>query len=182
MKVRIDTIPHSSQRYPTTGDWQISNDPVTGEPIFFITVSDLSPQLFPDTHLPKAASWPQEALVAVHELIEAVLALRSGIYQNDVDEFDIMFEKLRQDRTRRDQILDNAGAYPPSLRQMCIDLNRNENAEPGDCYACPVYHEHQLATSVERMMAAKMDIPWTDYDETILGLYDQDDNPPANLP
>ena len=182
MKVRIDTIPHTSQRYPTVGDWQISNDPVTGEPIVLVTVSSLEAQVAPMTTLPRAASWPQEALVAVHELIEAVLCLRAGVYQEQVDEFDILFEKLRQDRTRRRHVLNNGHLYPKDLGIMCEALAQDEEMEPGDCYAAPYYHEHQLATSVERMMAAKMDVPWTDYEANLDALYGTDDNPPANLP
>lgn len=179
MKVSIETIPHGSQRYPTTGDWQISNDPVTGEPVILVRVSSMA---VPDEPHNRAKSWPMEALVAVHELVEAVLALRSGIDQASVDEFDILFEKFRLNRILRQRVLDRPSDYPEAHLTMCEDLERDEDAEPGDCYACPVYTQHQIATAVERMMASQMALPWNDYEEANLQLYSSDDNPPANLP
>lgn len=76
MKVTIEVIPHTSQRYETVGDWQWNNDELT------ITVSSMS-------------NWRYEMLVAIHELVECLLCKERGIQQEDVDEFDRHFEDNR---------------------------------------------------------------------------------------
>jgi hypothetical protein len=70
------TVPHSEQRYDTAGDWRImaaEHDPYVA---VVIHVSDLR-------------DWRMEALVAVHELIEALLCKHRGITQAEVDAFDM---------------------------------------------------------------------------------------------
>ena len=66
----IDTVMHEDQRYPTVGDW------LNLDTRFLILVSRL-----PD--------WRYEALIAIHELVEAVLCRHAGITQEAVDAFDI---------------------------------------------------------------------------------------------
>lgn len=66
----IDTTLHGDQRYPTCGDWQNHGNR------FRVLVSCL-----PD--------WRYEALVGIHELVEAVLCRQAGITQEAVDAFDI---------------------------------------------------------------------------------------------
>lgn len=78
MKIIIDTIPHSQQRYPTCGDWQW----LDGGEVLFIRVSKLS-------------DWRYEILIAIHELIETVLCKNDGDVESDVDAFDIAYEKQR---------------------------------------------------------------------------------------
>jgi len=70
MKITIQDIEHSSQRYPTSGDWQ-----EVGEELV-IDVSKL-----PDRRY--------ELLVAVHELIEAILCQHAEVSGQEVDRFDI---------------------------------------------------------------------------------------------
>lgn len=71
MKITIETIPHSKQRYNTCGDWVFDPD---GNII--ITVSD-------------TGNWKYNACVAVHELIEVLACKASGVSQQEVDDFDI---------------------------------------------------------------------------------------------
>ena len=71
MKIVIETIPHLEQRYPTVGDWQI-----VGPGELRIAVSRMSD--------PR-----REWLVAVHELIEALLCIDAGVTQDEVDRFDL---------------------------------------------------------------------------------------------
>jgi hypothetical protein len=71
MKISITTIPHAAQRYPTVGDWVWSAD---GETLT-IAVSKMGSRRF-------------EALVAVHELVEALLCREHGISTEAVDAFD----------------------------------------------------------------------------------------------
>jgi hypothetical protein len=76
MNIMIRTVPHEQQRYPTVGDWEI-NDSERNEPAdsMRITVSDLG-------------DWRMEALVAIHELVEALLCKWRGITQAMADEWD----------------------------------------------------------------------------------------------
>src|ERR1700760_2489695 len=74
MKILIETIPHSEQRYPTTGDWQW--EPADPEEILRIRVS-------------KTPDWRTSALVAIHELVEALLCKHAKVSEAAVDKFDI---------------------------------------------------------------------------------------------
>lgn len=70
------TVPHSEQRYDTVGDWRImapEHDPYVA---LVVHVSDLK-------------DWRMEALIAVHELVEALLCKHRGITQAEVDAFDM---------------------------------------------------------------------------------------------
>jgi hypothetical protein len=79
MKVIIETIPHSEQRYPTVGDWRwVKEDTLA------ISVTEM-------------ADWRHVLLVAVHELVEAGLCKDAGITQEEVDKFDIDFEAHREE-------------------------------------------------------------------------------------
>ena len=78
MNIKIQTIPHDQQRYPTVGDWQIDAD---GN--LLIQVSDMGNPDF-------------ELLVALHELVEVALCKKRGITTKQVDDFDMQFEKERE--------------------------------------------------------------------------------------
>lgn len=79
LNIKIRTIPHDQQRYPTVGDWFFNPDRRTIE----IRVSDMQ-------------NWRFEFLVALHELVEVMLCQDKGISQQSVDDFDIAYEKKRQ--------------------------------------------------------------------------------------
>jgi hypothetical protein len=125
MKIQIETIPHSEQRYPTVGDWWYPSDD-----LLVIRVSKMS-----DPRMEEA--------VAIHELFEARACAHAGITQKQVDEFDMMFEKEREQ-----------GLHNPS-------------AEPGDDHRAPYYTQHQFATSVERSYAALVGLDWNTYAKEI---------------
>lgn len=69
--VRIGISDHSRQRYPTAGDWQYTDDGA-----LMITVSLLEDRR-------------EMYLLAIHELIEAVLCEFTGIRDADVDAWDM---------------------------------------------------------------------------------------------
>lgn len=98
MKIQIETIPHSDQRYPTVGDWWFEGDTIQ------IRVSELS-------------NWKFEMLIAVHELVEVLLCKHSKIKQADVDDFDKKFEAARQPEND-DEPGDDVDA--PYRTQHCI--------------------------------------------------------------
>lgn len=79
MNIIVETVPHSSQRYSTCGDWQF-----TGPNDVLVSVSDMK-------------NWKYELLVAFHEIIEVYLCRDRKISQKEVDEFDKDFEERRMD-------------------------------------------------------------------------------------
>lgn len=79
-------------------------------------------------------------LVAIHELFEALWALRNEVPQKDVDAFDIAYEKNRAE---------------------------GDTSEPGDDKTCPVYKAHQIATAIERIACVGLGEDWRDYDEEV---------------
>jgi hypothetical protein len=81
-----------------------------------------------------------ELLVAVHELIEMILCNGSGVEEDEVTKFDRNWKP-------------------------CGNIT-----EPGDDIAAPYYLEHQIATAVERLLAAQLGIPWPWYEQTVNSL------------
>lgn len=125
MNITIKTIPHDQQRYETVGDWWFTP---TGD--IEIRVSDMgNPQY--------------EFLVAYHEQCEVMMCINEGITVEEVDAFDIEFEKNRAE--------DNAD-------------------EPGDDPKAPYRKQHFAATTLERQMAANLGVDWKLYEEAIYSL------------
>jgi hypothetical protein len=118
LKIIIETIPHATHRYPTVGDWFYDPDGT-----LHIKVSALS-------------DWRHEALVAIHELAEAMLCKQDGVSQESVDKFDKDFEDHR---------------HP------------DNNDEPGDDPMAPYAKQHCVATGIERIMAANLAVSWNEY-------------------
>ena len=125
MRITIETIHHSEQRYPTAGDWLF--DPQGN---LIIRVSDLG-------------DWRYNALVGLHELVEVLKCKHDGVSQQEVDAFDKAYEKNRP---------------------------QGDQSEPGDCPLSPYKQQHSLATGLERIMAAALDVDWKTYDEAIMAL------------
>lgn len=73
MKITIYTIAHQQQRYDTVGDWIFRAMEREHELTIYVS---------------KLGDWRMEALVAIHELIEALGCRESGITTEQVDEFD----------------------------------------------------------------------------------------------
>lgn len=70
--IRIDTIPHSNQRYNTVGDWYY--DETLRVPRIFVS---------------QMSDWKYEFLVGLHEMVEWVLCSTSNITPKQVDEWDM---------------------------------------------------------------------------------------------
>jgi hypothetical protein len=125
IEINIKAIAHNSHRYPTVGDYFVTPDGVVE-----IRVSALN-------------DWRQEALVAVHELLEFLLVRHKGIGIDEIDAFDIDFEKHRQE---------------------------GDLSEPGDDISAPYYAEHQFASVIERIMAQKLGVDWDAYADKVASL------------
>ena len=87
--------------------------------------------------------WKFNVLVGFHEMIEALLCKDHGVSEQDVDQFDIFFESQRVE---------------------------GNVSEPGDDMAAPYWHEHQMATGFERLMAASLGVNWPVYEEKVASL------------
>ena len=123
MKINIETIPHGEQRYPTVGDYWDDPDGVVQ-----VRVSDMK-------------DWRYEALVAIHELIEMFLTKARDIPEQSISEFDIKFEKSREEGLV-------AG-------------------EPGDHVHAPYRREHFFATNLERLLSSELGVDWFEYDRDV---------------
>ena len=126
MTINIQTIPHDQQRYPTVGDYWEEPDGVEQ-----VRVSELS-------------DWRYEALVAVHELVELLLARHRAISEQAISEFDVAFERDRE----HGRVL----------------------GEPGDDPRAPYRREHFFATNLERLLAAELEVDWFAYESLVDGL------------
>ncbi len=119
MKIEVETIPHHEQRYPTVGDYWEEAGTVQ------IRVSEMH-------------DWRYVILVAVHELIEMMLARYRGISEEAIGNFDMEFEAKRE-----------KGLV---------------TGEPGDAADAPYRREHFFATNVERLLAAELGVDWAIYE------------------
>lgn len=73
--VSIETIDHNQHRYDTCGDWYWDR---TNNRLI-VKVSNMD-------------NWLSEALLAMHELVEAVLCEQRGVTEHQVDLFDMNFK------------------------------------------------------------------------------------------
>lgn len=139
MTITITTIRHDHQRYETTGDWWITDN---GD--LEIRVSDMG-------------DWRYEALIGIHEAIEAVLCKAAGIRGERVDAFDKEFEAARE----------SGRGLPFKFRGRTIAAD----AEPGDDREAPYRKQHGIATGVERIVAEEMGVDWSAYERANHDLY-----------
>lgn len=102
-------------------------------------------------------NWREEFLIGVHELIEWAKCKHDGVTQQQVDAFDTTYEEIRENRLTDPTISEGAKAL------IAID-------EPGDDANAPYRNQHALATGVERIMAAALNVCWADYEKKIEAL------------
>ena len=120
MRVVIETIPHVEQRYDTCGDWVWHPD---GS--LHIRISEMP-------HQPQS-----EWLVALHEMVEAVLCAYDGIEEEDVTKWDLDY------------------------------LAAGGQGEPGEAPGSPYRTQHETATIIERIVCQSMGLAWAEHDKTV---------------
>lgn len=81
-----------------------------------------------------------ELLVALHELVEVLQTEHAGVAEPDIAAFDMRFEEARAEGN--------------------LD-------EPGDDPQAPYKKQHCVATAVERLMCALLDVDWKEYERTV---------------
>jgi hypothetical protein len=122
------SIPHIFQAYETCGNYQWTDDG-----ILVIFVSEMGNDEY-------------EKLVFLHEYIEASLCHLKGIKEEEITEFDIMFEKERSN-----------------------GLHQNFE-EPGDDPRAPYRKYHILATMIEKKVCKEMGLDWDVYESKVNSL------------
>jgi len=121
-KITIEFIEHKFQRYNTPGDyWYDENGDLQ------VRVSDLG-----DCRM--------NTLVAIHEVIEELTSKNEGITEQEITDFDIMFEKERE-----------GGLW-------------NKEAEPGNDRRSPYRRFHKFSTKIEKMVCRFLKIKWEYYE------------------
>lgn len=125
MNIVIKVIPESEQRPEVNGaDW------------FYDGNGDLQVRVSP------MSDWRKEALLGIHEAVEAVLCKHNGVSQASVDAFDLEYDKTH-----------------------------TFDVDAGDESAAPYVREHCLATAVERILCAELQVNWKDYDDELKRSY-----------
>lgn len=153
MKILIETIRHEDQRYDTCGDWTVSP---TGN--WHISVSSLH-------------NWRREVLIAIHELIEMALCRHKGISTKDVDDFDVDYQRKLQHLA---ECNDGTACRDANHEQLRKETSAEE---PGDSKLAPYYKQHQIATGIERLLAAELEVNWLEYEDQVSNLlWRQDDS------
>lgn len=125
-KIICSVVPHKKQRYPTCGDYFEKKGDM------YIVVSKMIPKGL------KGLNY--EFLVLIHELIEWYLIKQKGVTIKQVDDFDMAFEKNR---------------------------NEGDISEPGNDPHAPYFNEHQFATKIEEELAKYMGVDWLKYNEYV---------------
>jgi hypothetical protein len=120
----IKVIPHNNQRYNTLGDWIPKS-----RNRMFIYVSDTGNKNYNN-------------IIALHEFIEGTSCIEKGIKEDDVTDFDIMYEEER-------------------LKGL-----HSIHEEPGDDLRAPYFKEHQTATMIEKIFARELGVNWDYYEST----------------
>jgi len=97
-KIVIEFIDHNLQRFPTCGDYKITE--VEGKVILNIWVSRMNNQSY-------------ECLVAIHEFVEWMTTDFKGIKEEDITFFDLLFEREREQGLHTDD--EEPGFDPRSI-------------------------------------------------------------------
>lgn len=79
-----------------------------------------------------------EFLIFIHEMIEWFLIDQKGISIKSIDDFDILYEETKTD-----------------------------NSEPGNDPNAPYHDAHVYATEIEKLLADKLGVNWSKYDEAV---------------
>ena len=88
------------------------------------------------------SDWRREALLGIHEAVEAIMCKFNRVPQTAVDKFD------------QDYYLAHA-----------------DDCDAGDDPEAPYEHEHCLATAIERILCAELRVNWEDYDRELAETY-----------
>jgi hypothetical protein len=140
MKILIETIPHSEQRYPTVGDWYWKSSRTEDFTEKSGSTTEWSPKDTLVIRVSEMSDWRYEALVGLHEAIEAILCKQAGVTEAQVDAFDLSYEHIRKP---------------------------GDTSEPGDDLHAPYHDQHHTATIIEEMLAMDLRVDWESYEKEV---------------
>jgi hypothetical protein len=121
-------------RYNTAGDWTVHEYAIINSPPWEgRTVAGCEVLI----KTARTGNWRYDALLQVHELIEAILCINNNVQEEDVTKFDM-------------------SRAPDGPEGDC-----------GDDPLAPYSKEHCFATAVERMLCAAMGVEWDDYESRV---------------
>jgi hypothetical protein len=129
-RINILFVDHSKQRYQTCGDWYFEQ--TVTENVLVIKVS-------------KMEDIRSMLAVALHEFAEVMMCDAVGITWEQVDKFDMDYEKNRVE---------------------------GDESEPGDKPSAPYFVQHGHATAIERIVTTQMGLPWPEHEENIGKLFE----------
>lgn len=84
------------------------------------------------------SDWRYEVLLKIHEAVEAIMCRHKGVKVAEVDAFDLEYESTHSS-----------------------DLNA------GDDPRAPYVRQHCIATGIERVLSAELDVNWEIYDKDL---------------
>jgi hypothetical protein len=87
-----------------------------------------------------------ECMVAIHEFVEWLLTDLRRLPEQDIMNFDLQFEKEREEG------------------------KHTNDEEPGFSPDSPYLREHTLSTAIEMMICAFSGISWDEYNKTVMSL------------
>lgn len=120
MQLNQTSRPYNRMRYETVGDYLYHLD----SDVFWFMIAEMG-------------NTDYEALVFLHEFVEAYLCWKAQIPEEKIATFDREFE------------------------------DSTKSGEPGDDPKAPYFKQHQIATKFERMLADELGVQWDEYDKAI---------------
>jgi len=111
---------------------------VDGADWYFDAKGDLIVKICP------MSGWKFEALLGIHEAVEALMCKSNGVTVKQVDDFDQIYD---------------------------LEHPLDDDSEAGDDPRAPYEREHCLATSIERILCAELGVHWKIYDDELRETY-----------
>ena len=102
MKITIETIPHDQQRYDTCGDW--------------LWLADNHLQIY----VSEIGDWGYEAVVGIHEAVEAILCRAAGVPGTLVDAFDKAYDGIDEPGDAVDAPYRRQHCFATAVERMLI--------------------------------------------------------------
>lgn len=128
MRIEIEIRPIEKMRYATCGDYFYKEDGTLR-----FEIADTGNEFY-------------NKMILIHEMVEEALTKHLGITEKQIMDFDLYYEK------RREQ-----GLVP-------------KESEPGFDKNAPYVREHTVATAIEMLMCAHAGISWNDYDNHVMNM------------
>lgn len=150
MRIVIQAVEKQREPWIGVGDWQFEGD------VLYVRVLKMGDERF-------------EAMVAIHECVEALLCRNDGVPEKRVDDFDAMYERAR---TAVEKGIVTHKHPDPTNPGIHSEILANPLAEPGDSRFSPYATQHGWATAVERILAGAFGVSWAEYDETVQAVSD----------